>query len=182
MWETHAYAREIKSKTAQGASDQDTARWPSILRHDQVTARWPTVAGRYHGGSLALRCVQAVNSCTHVVNVVAGALMWWPVVFVLIRCSEGGCAVEVEVCIPVMFPADMVGPNGLTEAGELLLGRLGKALDASMRRGAGRKVLQGTAVVYQSDGWRTRFPGPEGEEVPVLVDDDEEADEDDETG
>jgi len=87
-------------------------------------------------------------------------------------------AVEVEVCIPILFPADLVAGDGrLTEQGELALSALGKALDAYLRRtnSGARRVLAETGATYQPDGWRTRFPGFMGDELALSV----EADMDD---
>ncbi len=90
---------------------------------------------------------------------------------------------EVEVCIPILFPAELVAGDGaLTEAGELAVSAIGKALDAYMRRAnsGARKVLQATGATYQPDGWRTRFPGFMGDELVLSVEADEDQDQDEE--
>lgn len=79
---------------------------------------------------------------------------------------------EVELCVPILFPAELVAGDGaLTEAGELALSALGKALDAYMRRAnsGARRVLAATGATYQPDGWRTRFPGFMGDELALSV-------------
>lgn len=88
---------------------------------------------------------------------------------------------EVELCIPVRFPAELVvGPGGnLTEAGEVALNAIGAALDGYMRRSNSgvRQVMAAAGIIYKADTWRTRFPGPEGVEVlpgPMAGDDDDD--------
>jgi len=87
---------------------------------------------------------------------------------------------EVEVCIPIIFPAELIAGDGkLTEQGELTLSALGKAIDAYLRRAnsGARRVLAETGATYQPDAWRTRFPGFMGDELAISVEADDDEDE-----
>lgn len=75
----------------------------------------------------------------------------------------------IELCFPVTIPAELWQTAGaLTEEGEAALQALGAALDATLRRGNtnAHKVLTAYGMTYPPDGWATRWPGPEGAELP----------------